>query len=255
MRKAVTMAMLASGLVGLTGVLQARAHSGDGRRAVRRLEGHKLYVAKGCYECHGLGGQGAVGVAPPLAPPRLTAAAMERYVRHPAGIMPPYSAHLVSSADLAAIWAYLASLPTGRTPQQIAALRPYVLAAALPSGVSQRARAVVPPPSPPDGGPPALAGGGALYRNDCAGCHGAHLEGAGAPGLRPVGERASAAQVAAIIMSPRRRHAASLPRHADGRPGERGRRLCRGLCPRDARRRSEHACRKALMIGMTRLWS
>ena len=64
--------------------------------------GHDAYVAKGCFECHGYVGQGAIGVGARLAPPRLPVDAFRAYVRHPAGSMPPYSAKLVSDAEVAA---------------------------------------------------------------------------------------------------------------------------------------------------------
>jgi mono/diheme cytochrome c family protein len=71
--------------------------------------GKRLYVKDGCYECHGYAGQGGAGV--PLAPRVMSAANLIKYVRHPAGAMPPYTNKVVSDAELTDIRAFLASLP------------------------------------------------------------------------------------------------------------------------------------------------
>jgi mono/diheme cytochrome c family protein len=71
--------------------------------------GKRLYVKDGCYECHGYAGQGGAGV--PLAPRVMAAASLIKYVRHPAGAMPPYTSKVVSDAELTDIRAFLASLP------------------------------------------------------------------------------------------------------------------------------------------------
>jgi mono/diheme cytochrome c family protein len=71
--------------------------------------GKRLYLKDGCYECHGYAGQGGAGVR--LAPRVLSAANLIKYVRHPAGSMPPYTNKVVSDAELTDIRAFLASLP------------------------------------------------------------------------------------------------------------------------------------------------
>jgi mono/diheme cytochrome c family protein len=72
--------------------------------------GKKLFAAYGCYECHDRQGQGA-STAPRIGPPRISLAAVLRYVRQPSGQMPPYTAKVVSDQDLADIYAYLSSFP------------------------------------------------------------------------------------------------------------------------------------------------
>lgn len=72
--------------------------------------GKKLFTKYGCYECHGTQGQGTTAGAR-LAPKPLALAALIAYVRQPKGQMPPYTAKVVSDADLADIRAYLASIP------------------------------------------------------------------------------------------------------------------------------------------------
>ena len=72
--------------------------------------GKKLFSSVGCYECHGRVGQGG-SAGPRLAPRPVPLEALVAYVRHPSGAMPPYSAKLVTDAQLADIHAYLASIP------------------------------------------------------------------------------------------------------------------------------------------------
>jgi mono/diheme cytochrome c family protein len=71
--------------------------------------GKRLYLKDGCYECHGYAGQGGAGAR--LAPRVLSTANLIKYVRHPAGSMPPYTNKVVSDAELTDIRAFLASLP------------------------------------------------------------------------------------------------------------------------------------------------
>jgi ubiquinol-cytochrome c reductase cytochrome c subunit len=71
--------------------------------------GKRLYLKDGCYECHGYAGQGGAGAR--LAPHVLSAANLIKYVRHPAGSMPPYTSKVASDSDLADIRAYLATMP------------------------------------------------------------------------------------------------------------------------------------------------
>ena len=74
--------------------------------------GKKLFERYGCYQCHGYEAQGGLGTGPRLAPKPLAWAALSRYVRQPAGQMPPYTAKVVSEKDLADIYAFLSAQPT-----------------------------------------------------------------------------------------------------------------------------------------------
>src|ERR1700686_4613725 len=58
--------------------------------------GKKLFAQYGCFQCHGYEAQGGLGTGPRLAPKPLPWAALSRYVRQPAGQMPPYTAKVVS---------------------------------------------------------------------------------------------------------------------------------------------------------------
>jgi mono/diheme cytochrome c family protein len=72
--------------------------------------GKKLFLAYGCYQCHGYQGQGA-STGPRIGPPPLSLAFLLSYVRHPTGQMPPYTEKVVSDQDLTDIFAFLKSIP------------------------------------------------------------------------------------------------------------------------------------------------
>jgi ubiquinol-cytochrome c reductase cytochrome c subunit len=74
--------------------------------------GKKLFMANGCFECHGTVGQGAsqTGGAR-IGPPAISQEELISYVRHPSGQMPPYTSKVISDQNLADIYAYLKSQP------------------------------------------------------------------------------------------------------------------------------------------------
>ena len=74
--------------------------------------GERLFQKDGCYECHGLLGQGSSSTrATRLGPPRIPLSAFIAYVREPSGEMPPYTAKAVSGKDLEEIYNFLKSVP------------------------------------------------------------------------------------------------------------------------------------------------
>jgi mono/diheme cytochrome c family protein len=75
--------------------------------------GARIFVADGCYECHGRVGQGSTQTsAPRIGPPALTIDGFARYIHAPTGNMPPYTSKVVSDQEVADIYAFLKSLPT-----------------------------------------------------------------------------------------------------------------------------------------------
>src|SRR5271170_1507760 len=72
--------------------------------------GKRLYTADGCYECHGRQAQGGAA-GPRLGPPRIPFEALKIYVRRPTGAMPPYTAKVISDAELSDIYAFLKTIP------------------------------------------------------------------------------------------------------------------------------------------------
>jgi mono/diheme cytochrome c family protein len=62
----------------------------------------------GCYQCHGREAQGA-STGPRLGPDPLPLPQFARSVRTPRNEMPPYTAKVLSDADLADVYAYVSS--------------------------------------------------------------------------------------------------------------------------------------------------
>ena len=86
--------------------------------------GRKIYLADGCFQCHGRVGQGGLmtGAAPILAQTKLPYAAYKRQLRNPINDMPPYPEKLLSEQEAADIYAYLQSLPGRRLVKDISIL-------------------------------------------------------------------------------------------------------------------------------------
>ena len=72
--------------------------------------GKQLFIRDGCYQCHGILGQGANGFGPRIGPDPVSMRAIMNYIRRPSGNMPPYTAKIVSNQDVADIYAYLKSV-------------------------------------------------------------------------------------------------------------------------------------------------
>ena len=71
--------------------------------------GLALYNDFGCYQCHGLYGQGG-NAGPRLAPDPLPYEAFQVIVRTPVAKMPPYTTKVLSDEQLQSIHGYLQSL-------------------------------------------------------------------------------------------------------------------------------------------------
>jgi ubiquinol-cytochrome c reductase cytochrome c subunit len=76
--------------------------------------GKQVFESVGCYECHGLAGQGAQSTGPRLARTRLPFVAFLTILRHPIKQMPPYEAAVLSDQEAADVYAYLEQLPAPR---------------------------------------------------------------------------------------------------------------------------------------------
>ncbi|HLH87142.1 MAG TPA: cytochrome c [Xanthobacteraceae bacterium] len=86
--------------------------------------GKQIYMADGCFLCHGRVGQGGGYNAPvpPLAKTELPYEAVKMQLRTPSDDMPAYSSAVISDEQIADIYAYLQSLPGRRDPKSIAIL-------------------------------------------------------------------------------------------------------------------------------------
>jgi ubiquinol-cytochrome c reductase cytochrome c subunit len=85
-----------------TATALAQAPRGDAER------GRQLFVKTGCYQCHGYEAQGA-STGPRLGPDAVAFARFVSYVRKPTGDMPPYTARVMSDAELADVYAFVTS--------------------------------------------------------------------------------------------------------------------------------------------------
>jgi mono/diheme cytochrome c family protein len=92
----------------------------DAAPAGNKENGKNLYLGDGCFECHGKEGQGAVqATGPRIGPPQLSFESFAKYLRHPAGQMPPYTAKVISDRELADIYAFLQSKPKAAPAKDI----------------------------------------------------------------------------------------------------------------------------------------
>jgi mono/diheme cytochrome c family protein len=118
----IAVAGLLTALLASTNELSAQAQGGaqsqQAAPAGDVAKGKQLYTDYGCYQCHGREGQGGVA-GPRIAPNPIPLQALTRYVRQPAGQMPPYTEKVVSDAELADIHAFLRSIPQPRPSRDI----------------------------------------------------------------------------------------------------------------------------------------
>jgi mono/diheme cytochrome c family protein len=86
--------------------------------------GKRIFLAVGCFTCHGRSGQGGAynGPAPILAKTALPFGGFKGQLRDPANDMPAYSDAVVSDKDVADIYAFVESLPGPRSAKDIAIL-------------------------------------------------------------------------------------------------------------------------------------
>jgi mono/diheme cytochrome c family protein len=85
--------------------------------------GKKLYRETGCYQCHGLAGQGAMMTGPRVSRTEFAFDGFLNQLRHPVNQMPPYEAAILSDRDAADLYAYLRQMPAPRDPNSIPLLK------------------------------------------------------------------------------------------------------------------------------------
>ena len=86
--------------------------------------GRQLYMANGCFSCHGTVGQGGErSGAPRIAPDPYPFEAFKAMVRQPREAMPRLDAKFVSDEQLLSMHRYLASIPKGPAAKDIPALQ------------------------------------------------------------------------------------------------------------------------------------
>src|ERR1700745_1597718 len=100
------------------GLVTARA---DDLRAGDPANGKRLYLADGCFECHGRAGQGGNFnyATPALAQIALPVESFIAFLREAPNDMPSFSEQVLSDKDAADIHAFLSSLPGPRDAKDI----------------------------------------------------------------------------------------------------------------------------------------
>jgi len=114
--KPMTLGALVAAVLGASGAAQAQAPAGDAAR------GKGAYLKQMCDACHGTVGQGSQ-YGPRLAPQPFAWEAFAHQVRTPRSSMPPYGPGYLADADLADIYAYVASIQPGRKASEIPLLK------------------------------------------------------------------------------------------------------------------------------------
>lgn len=99
--------------------VMAAALVSSGAFAGNPIEGQRLFLADGCYQCHGTTGAGGGIAGPRLAPNPLPLEGVKAKLRTASGRMPVYTVAVISDAQIADIVAYLQSVPSGKAAKDI----------------------------------------------------------------------------------------------------------------------------------------
>ncbi len=114
--RAIAAASVLGAIFGVSGVARAEdAPTGD------PANGKRLYLADGCFECHGRAGQGGNFnyATPALAQIALPVDSFIAFLREAPNDMPSFSSTVLSDKDAADIHAFLQSLPGPRPAKDI----------------------------------------------------------------------------------------------------------------------------------------
>ena len=88
-------------------------------QAADATKGKASFMKYGCWQCHGMVGQGSPITGPKLAPNPMPYEAMVSFVRNSNRAMPPYKEAVLPNEDLQDIHAYLQSIPASADPKTI----------------------------------------------------------------------------------------------------------------------------------------
>jgi ubiquinol-cytochrome c reductase cytochrome c subunit len=94
-------------LVAVASPALAQAPAPDAAAIAR---GKALYIKDGCYQCHGVQGQGAGIYGPKIAPGVIPRAAFFAQIRRPRDAMPVYTAFVMPDDQVSDIFAYVQSI-------------------------------------------------------------------------------------------------------------------------------------------------
>ena len=117
-----TIWMRLAGMAAIAAVMMgglATARADDTPPPGDAVNGKRLYMADGCFECHGRAGQGGRFnyLTPALANIALPVESFISFLREAPNDMPSFSAEVLSDKDAADIHAYLSSLPGPKSPK------------------------------------------------------------------------------------------------------------------------------------------
>jgi mono/diheme cytochrome c family protein len=107
--------------LGATFGMSGAAHADDAPPTGDPANGKRLYLADGCFECHGRAGQGGQFnyAVPALAQIALPVDSFIGFLREAPNDMPSFSSDVLSDKDAADIHAFLQSLPGPRPAKDI----------------------------------------------------------------------------------------------------------------------------------------
>ena len=116
-------AALAAAMV-LAGAISSMAKAQDAPPG-DAAEGKRLYLAVGCFLCHGRAGQGGAlnGPAPILAKTAMPFDGFKGQLRQPSNEMPAYAEMVMSDQQIADIYAFVQSLPGPRPTKDMAVFK------------------------------------------------------------------------------------------------------------------------------------
>lgn len=105
--------------LGLSGSVAAMAQ--DAPPKGDTANGKRIFLADGCFTCHGRSGQGGAynGPAPILAHTALPFDAFKSQVRNPVNDMPAFPMSVLTDQDIADIYNFVESLPGARSAKDI----------------------------------------------------------------------------------------------------------------------------------------
>ncbi len=114
-------AAFAFGAGGFAVAAQAQNAPAQNAPAGDAANGKRIYLATGCYTCHGRVGQGGAynGPAPSLAKTAMPFEGFKFQLRTPASEMPAYAEAVMSDKEVADIFAFLQTLPGRRDVKEL----------------------------------------------------------------------------------------------------------------------------------------
>jgi mono/diheme cytochrome c family protein len=119
--KRIVVTAFAAAILGAATVSLATAQDAPQGNAAN---GKRIFLADGCFTCHGRSGQGGAynGPVPSLAHTALPFDGFKGQLRNPSDDMPAYSDAVLSDKDIADIYAFVQTLPGPSSPKDIAIL-------------------------------------------------------------------------------------------------------------------------------------